>query len=99
MHNWVAMKKRPARALRAASQPASVIRWEFTRGHDRVICQVEQEPTTTRETRFAVAVLPLQNLEHATRETFDAVATALRRHAAWALQLRAAGWKLSAYTG
>jgi hypothetical protein len=46
-----------------------------------------------------VAVLPFRNLQQATRENFDAVAAALRRHAALALDLRAAGWKLSAYTG
>jgi hypothetical protein len=93
------MNVRTARARRASQESDTVIRWEFTRGHDRVVCQIERESTPARDARFAVAVLPFQNLQHATRENFDAVAAALRCHAALALDLRAAGWKLSAYTG
>ncbi|HXT68862.1 MAG TPA: hypothetical protein VN700_03860 [Vicinamibacterales bacterium] len=72
-----------------------VIHWEFTRGTERVICQVERDATSGA---FAVALVACRGLRRASIGTFQAVAAALRRHAAVANELRSAGWKLAAYT-
>ena len=74
---------------------STMVRWELMRGRDRVTCQVDREPGTGR---FAFAVVPHRRLNWTSIETYQAVASALRRHAAVVSQLRALGWKLVAYT-
>ena len=71
----------------------TVIRWEFMRGKERMSCQVDRAADT-----FAVIGLPYQRLQRATVEVFGSAMAALRRHAALASDLRAAGWKLVEYT-
>ena len=88
------MKTRDSALTQKASRTSTMVRWEFMRGHDRVTCQVDREPTG----HFAVAIVPHRRLQWASIETYRAVAAALRRHASVVSQLRASGWKLVAYT-
>jgi hypothetical protein len=72
-----------------------MLRWEFTRGHERVRCQVDHDPRTGA---FAVALVMCRDLRRASAETFQAASAALRHHARIASELRDSGWKLSGYT-
>ena len=72
-----------------------VLCWEFTRGDERVTCQIARDPRTGT---FGVALVTLKDLRRASVETFHAAAAAFRRHATLASDLRGAGWKLAAYT-
>lgn len=82
------------RQTRARTSPLTLLHWEFTRGRERVSCQIDRDPTTGE-----FAVVSVRDLRRASFERFQAVAAALRRHARLAADLRGAGWKLSAYTG
>ena len=77
------------------SNLSTVVRWEFTRGDERVSCQIERDLDTGI---FAVALVKCLDLERASLETFRAGVAAFRRHAILATALRASGWKLAAYT-
>jgi hypothetical protein len=79
----------------ALPEPSPVLRWEFTRGSERVRCQVDHDPGTGA---FAVAVVMCRDLRFASVGTFHAVGAALRQHAKLAAELRASGWTLAAYT-
>jgi hypothetical protein len=72
---------------------ATVVRWEFTRGTERLVCQVEREMNA-----FAVILVSYRHLQRASIERFQAAAAALRRHAMLASRLRAEGWTLAGYT-
>ena len=76
---------------------STIIRWDFTRGNERIRCQVDRSADDRTGAAFKV-VLVLNTLRKASAETFDAVAPALWRHARLAASLRATGWKLVAYT-
>jgi len=80
---------------RARQQLRSVLYWEFTRGGERVSCQIDRDPASGA---FAVALVAYRDLRRASIGTFRAVAAALRRHAVVANELRAAGWKVAQYT-
>ena len=73
----------------------TVIHWEFTRGGERLSCQVDRDPESGA---FAVALVAYKGLRRASSGTFRAVAAALRRHAMIADYLRSSGWKLETYT-
>lgn len=77
---------------------SSIIRWEFTRGRERVSCQVDRQGEDGTRAAFAVALVPVRNRGDQWRETCTGVAPALRRHAMLASALRESGWKLVAYT-
>jgi hypothetical protein len=79
----------------ASSPTSTLIRWEFARRGQRLICQVDRDPGSGA---FAVAVLPFRSAQHMLHERFSAVAAAFGRHAKLATHLRASGWKLTAYT-
>jgi len=71
----------------------TVLRWEFTRGHEHISCQIDRDPRTG-----TFAVVMLDDFRRASIETFQAVASAFRRHARLVSDLRGSGWKLSGYT-
>jgi hypothetical protein len=71
----------------------TVLRWELTRGDERVYCEIDRDPRTGT---FAVVIL--NDLRRASLETYQALASAFRRHARVVSDLRGSGWKLSAYT-
>jgi hypothetical protein len=75
-----------------------IIRWEFTRGNQRISCQVGRQAERGTRAAFEVALVPFPNRARPSTQTFDAVAPALRRHALLADALRTDGWKLVAYT-
>jgi hypothetical protein len=75
-----------------------IIRWEFTRGSQRISCQVDRQAERGTGAAFAVALVPFPTPRQPSTETFHAVTPALRRHAMLADALRATGWKLVAYT-
>lgn len=81
--------------LNQAQQPASsaLLRWEFVRGRDRLVCQMAREA----DCYFSVAVMPL-GLGRAAAQLFQTATTAIRYHATLASGLRDAGWKLVGYT-
>jgi hypothetical protein len=77
------------------ANPLMVLCWEFTRGDERISCQIARDPRTGT---FGVALVTLKDLRRASVDTFHAAAAAFRRHATLASDLRGAGWKLAAYT-
>ena len=77
----------------------SVVRWELTRGTERLICQVDQEPNRGGGSDvFTVILVSYRHLQRASIERFQAAAAALRRHAMLVSRLRAEGWTLAGYT-
>ena len=93
---WTFMDTR-AKAKRAQRprMSSTVVHWEFTRGDERVSCQVDRDPESGV---FAVALVAYKDLQRVSLEKFEAVASALRRHAMLAADLRGSGWKLATYT-
>lgn len=89
------MTNRQARRAQRLAKPLIVLCWEFTRGDERVSCQIDRDPQTGT---FGVALVTLKDLRRASVESFHAVAAAFRRHAMLASDLRGSGWKLAAYT-
>lgn len=77
---------------------STIIRWDFTRGTERIRCQIDRSADDGTGAAFQV-VLVLNAQRKASAETFHAVAAALWRHAYLAATLRASGWRLVAYTG
>lgn len=77
---------------------STIIRWEFSRGHERVSCQVDSKAERGAGAAFDVALVPSRHSLDQPSETFDSVAPALRRHAMLASSLRDTGWRLVAYT-
>ena len=71
----------------------TLLRWEFMRGDERLSCEIDRDPNTGT---FAVVIF--NDLRRASVETYQAVASAFRRHARLVSDLRGSGWKLSAYT-
>lgn len=82
--------------LKQARRPSSstLLRWEFVRGHHRLVCQMAREA----DCHFSVAVLPFGHLGKAAATLFQNATTALRYHATLASSLRDTGWKLVGYT-
>jgi hypothetical protein len=74
--------------------PSTLLRWEFARGRDRLVCQMAREA----DCHFSVAVMPFGNFGKAAAALFQNATTALRYHATMASGLRDAGWKLVGYT-
>jgi hypothetical protein len=83
---------------RRQGRMSTIIRWEFSRGHERVSCQVDSKAERGAGAAFDVALVPSSRLVDEASETFDSVAPALRRHAMLASSLRDTGWRLVAYT-
>jgi hypothetical protein len=79
--------KTPRRS--SVSEPTCILRWVFYRGGDALTCAVE---AGRDRSPYNVYILPHGDLSVATVEHFTAPASALRRHAEIALQLRQAGW-------
>ena len=79
---------------------STIIRWDFTRGNERIHCQVDRSADDGTRAAFKVVLVldTLRKASKASAETFHAVAPALWRHANLAAALRANGWKLVAYT-
>ena len=71
-----------------------MIRWQF-RFRDRLLtCGVSR----TGASGFSVVTVPHHNVRRVTVEIYRDLASALQRHAAIALQLRANGWSIASYT-
>jgi hypothetical protein len=71
-----------------------MIRWQF-RFRDRLLtCGVSR----TGAAGFSVVTVPHHNVKRGTVEIYNDLASALQRHAAIALQLRANGWSIASYT-
>jgi hypothetical protein len=71
-----------------------ILRWQF-RMHDRMItCGVSR----LEGHQFSVVTLPHWDIKSGIVETFDDPASALRRHALIAEELRSAGWSVASYT-
>ena len=79
---------------------STIIRWDFTRGNERLHCQVDRSADDGTRAAFKVVLVldTLRKASKASAETFHAVAPALWRHANLVAALRANGWKLVAYT-
>jgi hypothetical protein len=73
----------------------SVLQWQFTRGTERLLCQIDRDLETGA---YAVGLVACNSLRRASAGTFRAVKSALRRHAVVVNQLRSAGWTIAAYT-
>jgi hypothetical protein len=74
---------------------APVVRWDFARNHQHVVCTILAKPA---ESFYEVAMVPLWDIGCAAIETFTTATAALRRHAAIAAELRDAGWTIAAYS-
>jgi hypothetical protein len=74
---------------------APVVRWDFARNHQHVVCTILARPA---ESFYEVAIVPLWDIGCAAIETFTSATAALGRHAAIAAELRAAGWTVAAYS-
>ena len=85
-------------AAKRQGHMSPIIRWEFTRGNQRISCQVDRQAERGTGAAFAVALVPSSIRRDPSRETFESVAPALQRHAMLASALRSTGWKLVAYT-
>ena len=71
-----------------------MIRWQF-RFRDRLLtCGVSKSGAAG----FSVVTVPHHNVRRGTVEIYTDLASALQRHAAIALQLRANGWSIASYT-
>ena len=71
-----------------------MIRWQF-RFRDRLLtCGVRRSGAAG----FSVVTVPHHNVRRGTVEIYRDLASALQRHAAIALQLRAHGWSIASYT-
>jgi hypothetical protein len=71
-----------------------MIRWQF-RFRDRFLtCGVSKSGAAG----FSVVTVPHHNVRRGTVEIYNDLASALQRHAAIALQLRANGWSIASYT-
>lgn len=71
-----------------------MIRWQF-KFRDRLLtCGVSR----TGASGFSVVTVPHHNVRRGTVEIYRDLASALQRHAAIALQLRASGWSIASYT-
>ena len=81
------------RTSAAGTAPPTLVRWEFAKGPERIVCQVAREAGRF----FNVAVLPSREVGRATASLFGDVVSALRCHALLAAGLRDNGWKLVAY--
>ena len=74
----------------------SLIRWDFARNHQHVMCTIHGRPA---ESLYELAIVPLWDIGRSAIETFSTATAALRRHAAIAAELRNAGWRVAAYSG
>lgn len=71
-----------------------MIRWQF-RFRDRLLtCGISKSGASG----FSVVTVPHHNVRRGTVEIYKDLASALQRHAAIALQLRASGWSIASYT-
>lgn len=71
-----------------------MIRWQFQFRDRLITCGVSH----TGAAGFSVVTVPHHNVRRGTVEIYRDLASALQRHAAIALQLRANGWSISSYT-
>ena len=76
-------------------QPKRLLRWIFQRGHQQLICRVDQRPG---EETFTLSLMPHSIRGAGIAETFTSAWSAFRRHAMIASELRRSGWTLAAYT-
>jgi len=80
---------------RTVTATAPLIRWEFARDHQHLMCAVRATPA---ESAYELAIVPIWDVNRAAIETFTTATAALRRHAAIAADLREAGWMIASYT-
>ncbi len=71
-----------------------MIRWQFRFGGKLITCGVSGSGAAG----FSVVTVPHHNVRRGTVEIYRDLASALQRHAAIALQLRANGWSIASYT-
>lgn len=71
-----------------------MIRWQFRLRDEAITCGVSRSGAYG----FSVVTVPHHNVRRGTVEIFRDLASALQRHAAIALQLRANGWSIASYT-
>jgi hypothetical protein len=71
-----------------------MIRWQFRFRDKSITCGVSRSGAAG----FSVVTLPHHNVRRGTVEIYRDLASALQRHAAIALQLRANGWSIASYT-
>jgi hypothetical protein len=79
----------------AEHHPERLLRWIFERGHQQLICRVDQRPG---EGTFTLSLVPHSSRSAGIAETFTSAWSAFRRHAMIASELRRTGWRLAAYT-
>jgi hypothetical protein len=72
-----------------------LLRWVFQHDNRLLTCQLDRDG---RLSSYTLSLVPHWDLQQAFSETFDAGASAFRRHAAIAEQLRSQGWTLAAYS-
>jgi len=72
-----------------------LLRWVFRRGNRLLTCQLDRDG---RQAAYMLSVVPHWDVRQAAVETFDAGASAFRRHAAIVGGLRSQGWTLASYT-
>jgi hypothetical protein len=80
---------------RNASSSSPLVRWDFARDRQHVMCTVQRRRS---DSFYEVAIVPLWNIGCAAIETFTTATAALRRHAMIAAELRDAGWRVAAYS-
>ncbi len=71
-----------------------MIRWQFRCRNQAITCGVSK----TGADGFSVVTVPHHNVRRGTVEIYRDLTSALQRHAAIALQLRADGWSIASYT-
>lgn len=71
-----------------------MIRWQFKFRDRFLTCGVSH----TGAAGFSVVTVPHHNVRRGTVEIYRDLTSALQRHAAIALQLRASGWSIESYT-
>ena len=80
--------------LALTKKTRDMIRWQF-RFRDRMLtCGISKSGASG----FSVVTVPHHNVRRGTVEIYKDLASALQRHAAIALQLRATGWSIASYT-
>jgi hypothetical protein len=75
---------------RQHADSAGTLRWVFLRGTKAVTCEVR----TCGKQTYDVCVVPHWDVSSSAIETFDRLASALRRHAEIACYFRETGWVL-----
>ena len=83
------------RKIARKNRTIRMLRWVFQRDNRLLTCQLDREG---RQVSYTLSVVPHWDVRQAVSETFDAGASAFRRHATIADELLRQGWTLAAYS-